>query len=299
MTLVAQQLSGVAPSLHSPVTKGSAGGAKPPNGIRSMTGYAQINRQLTSPAGRLSLELRSVNSRFLDLTIKTPESLRHLESAQRARLQQAFKRGKMELKLSWYPEIQDDFTAQLSPQKLLQRRAQFEQAARLFPGLKPPSFTELLELNADVNASSTVATDSPDLTQQIALALEELIYAFDLTRLAEGKQLTGVVKTCALAMGVVVTKTKLELPALLVIAQQKLSARLTLALEGQGLSEALKVEVAERVRQEVSALGLRADVAEEIERLLIHIAELEALTNGTGELGKRLDFLCQEPNRSG
>ncbi len=279
---------------------GITGGLQPPSGVRSMTGFASASQ------GAVQVELRSVNSRFLDLTVKMPERLRSLEAQMRARIQQTVKRGKLELRIGIAGPEASVQSLQVQTDALNQLQAVLGQLAPAFPNARPFSLLELLQMPGMLKSAGN--EDNQDQAQaesdSVMNLLDQVMTQFDASRLREGSRLAQIVLTSGSAMQAVVGALSTDAPRLIAASQARLSERLAKALTPSvdspnltNLPPQWSTEIAERLRQEVASLGLRADVAEELGRLEIHLQELSALMHRDGEIGKRLDFLCQELNR--
>lgn len=267
-----------------------------------MTGYAVATGD--GPYGRLSVELRSVNSRFLDLSFRIVDDARLAEPSLRDALTGALQRGKVECRVSLQrvpattgggSEPTDGATTAPIDHGLLARllavrnelRQRVPQAADLtvadlmrFPGLVMDTPIDADRLVGDVAALGR-------------RALKDLIES----RAREGARLVSIIRERAEAIGRLVERLRTETPALLAAYESKLVERLQNALAGSGVSNPPIEETMTRVRQEVTLYGLRTDVAEELARLSTHLDELQRILGGKGPVGKRIDFLLQELNR--
>ena len=251
--------------------------------ILSMTGYAVCARD--AGRARLNLELRSVNSRFLDLSFRMAEELRLAEPTLREAITGRLSRGKVECRLYWQASAGDSADMSLN-EPLLERLngAQAELRAR-FPDAAPLSVGELLRW------PGVLAENGPDfealvadVAGLIATALDELVA----TRAREGEKLADMLRERVTAIRGLVSQAEPILPGAIAEYQEKLSTRLREA--AAGLDE-------DRIRAEVAVFAQRADVAEEFSRLRTHLDEVERVLKQGGPSGKRLDFLMQELNR--
>ena len=250
--------------------------------IQSMTGYAAASAE--SPAGRLSLELRSVNSRFLDLQFRVADELRALEPALREKLVARLARGKVDCRL-YLNESSVQQPGALDAQAVARLKTLAEEAARAFPGAAPLRIADVLrwpgavaQPEADAEALRSAALSLADRT------LDELVAA----RAREGEKLAGVVRSRITEMRRRVDQVAPLVPQVVADYQKKLEDR---------LREALGTGQDERIRAEVAVFAAKVDVDEELERLKAHFAEIERTLGGKGAAGKRLDFLAQELNR--
>ena len=266
--------------------------------VYSMTGYASAQHSTASSnletdskatAGRLGLEIRSVNSRFLDLSFKLPEELRQYEPALRDLLIGHLKRGKVEVRAS-IESLASTAVPDPSP-KLLQRLNTVQDAVKSWlPQAAPLSVAEVIRLCA---AEQTTPQDWSAAVMPVAdKSLKELLKA----RQREGGRLATMLlerieQLRALAVQAVPMVPKLvEQQRLRFMERWKEAMALT---DGATLPEAAR----DRALTEATAFAIRIDVAEEITRLNSHLDELERLIKKGGEIGKRLDFLIQELHR--
>jgi uncharacterized protein YicC (UPF0701 family) len=284
------------------------------------------------------LELKSVNSRFLDLSFRTPDALRALESSARERIVARIRRGKLECRISLAPGAEQVSTLRVDELVLAQLANAIEQVRAIVPHTAPPSATELLrwpgvlqstnpntpntadanaDLNADLNADrnaplpltahcaahqsadpllAQVSPAAPSLQLTVMNLLERALQELDATREREAAQLSAVMRKQLQAMVAALSELRATAPERIAAQQQKLEERLREALIQTGSSVPLE-QTMDRVRQEVAALGLRGDIAEELDRLSAHIDEAHRVIQVGTAAGKRLDFLAQEMNR--
>ena len=264
--------------------------------VYSMTGYASVQHAPASTEDnasaqnvRLGLEIRAVNSRFLDLTFRLPDELRSQEPALRALLTQRLKRGKVEVRAA----IDVDASASL-PQPtpaLLQRMQSVQDMVQAWlPDAKGLSVSDALRL---AGSGNTVQVDWQEVVPALAeSAVTELIDA----RAREGKRLADMLKDRVAQLRDLATQAGPLVPQLVEQQRQRFLERWQEAMgltEGQVTPEAAR----ERALSEATAFAIRIDVAEEITRLGSHLDEVERLLKKGGEIGKRLDFLIQEMHR--
>ncbi len=251
--------------------------------ILSMTGYAVCVHD--AGRARLNLELRSVNSRYLDLSFRMAEELRLAEPTLREAISARLSRGKVECRLYWQASAADTTDFALNG-PLLDKlaAAQAELRARL-PDAPPLSVGELLrwpgmlaEMGPDFEALIS------DVANLITTALDELVA----TRAREGAKLADMLRERVATIRTLVTEAEPILPGAIADYQEKLATRLREA--AAGLDE-------DRIRAEVAVFAQRADVAEEFSRLRAHLDEVSRVLKHGGPAGKRLDFLMQELNR--
>ena len=267
--------------------------------VYSMTGYASVQSSTVQSASenepanetnyRLGVELRSVNSRFLDLAFRLPDELRQIEPALRELLTGKLKRGKVEMRVSLESASASSLRAP-SP-ATLQRLGSLEDSIKSWlPQAAALSVADVLRIATNEDRKPHDHTE--ELLKLSKKALKELMAA----REREGGRLaemlldrTGQLRALALSAAPMVPK---------LVEQQKIRflERWKEALS-LGASQVLPEIAHDRALTEATAFAIRIDVAEEITRLASHLDEIDRLIAGGGELGKRLDFLIQELHR--
>lgn len=263
--------------------------------IQSMTGYAQIQKD--TRAGQLDVELRSVNSRFLDLVLRTPDELRGIEPALRELLGAHVQRGKLECRVNLRagrhtPTQSDERSVRIDGPALARFIALAREVAQVMPDAAAPTVIDALRWPGVVLEESGQA----GLDEDALAAASEALVRFNADRAREGARLVSFVLERIEAIEAIITPLAARTPELLAAWQQRLVDRLRDALTPGDSPIPLEESMA-RVRQEVAAHGLRIDIAEEISRLQTHVAEMRRIVSGSGPVGKRLDFLLQELNR--
>jgi uncharacterized protein (TIGR00255 family) len=238
------------------------------------------------------LEIRSVNSRFLDLTFKMPEELRPHEAAVRELVMQQLKRGKVEIRA--HIESTADATLPDPSPKLLQRLSSIEDAVHVWlPKATPLSVADVLRMSAA--QSSAPADIAPALLKLAKASIQQLNDA----RAREGARLADSLKERLAQLRKLATQAQPLVPQL--VEQQK-AKFLERWREAMALADgtALPETAQDRALSEATAFAIRIDVAEELTRLVSHFDEMDALLKKGGNaegVGKRLDFLIQELHR--
>lgn len=264
--------------------------------VYSMTGYASAqhtpggNAEIATPAACLALELRSVNSRFLDVVLRLPDELRPQEPALRELIAKRLKRGKVELRVS----VEAAAGGALSdvPVRTLQRLAAAQQQVRVWlPEAAPLSVADALRLAAGDSAASPALGEA--LLPLARQALDELVAA----RQREGARLLALLQERITALRALAAQAAPLVPQLVQAQRQRFLERWQEALGAAPASEAVTQAAQERALAEATAFAIRIDVAEELGRLAAHLDEIEAVLQKGGETGKRLDFLIQELHR--
>jgi uncharacterized protein (TIGR00255 family) len=264
-----------------------------------MTGYASAQHSTANnnpdsdpknqPAGQLGLEIRSVNSRFLDLSFRLPEDLRQYEPALRDLMVAKLKRGKVEVRASI--EMSNANGVPDPTPKLLQRlNAVQDNVKAWLPTAAPLSVADVLRVAA--SEQSGARDWSADVTPLAEKALKELINA----RQREGARLSAMLTERLEQLRALAQQAVPLVPKLVEQQRQRFMERWKEAMaltDGSTLPEAAQ----DRALTEATAFAIRIDVAEEVTRLNSHLDEIERLLKKGGEVGKRLDFLIQELHR--
>ena len=272
--------------------------------IRSMTAFGNARADLDS--GSIALELRSVNSRYLDLYFRLPDELRHVETPLRELLTAGLERGKVEVRVSYTRHAGTEL-ASLDPAWLDRVAEQLKVARQAMPDVAAPRLVELY------NWPGQRGNDALDPLAWGAACLQAAKQALDQMQEArgrEGARLAGMMRECADGVARIVAEVEILLPRLLTEHKAKLAAKLRESMDAAapgGFAHISGPELSERLAQEATLFALRIDVAEELSRLRSHLEELQHLLSdgkgkptgkrGNGSAGKRLDFLFQEMNR--
>lgn len=261
--------------------------------VYSMTGYAAT--QAPSPLGIISLEVRSVNSRFLDLTLRTADELKCTETALRSILTQSVGRGKVEIRTGVKAEL-NETSGSINPAALsLIQKLQTEVLAAL-PEARPMSAAEILAYPGVV---STAEANPEELTKIVSGLLTTALEAFKKSAEREGAALAEVLKGYCDKIDAIADAVQVRMPDIVAAAQAKLTQRLEDALSKAltAHSQLTSEEVSDRIRTEATLYAMKIDVDEEVNRLKTHTKEVRRVLTAGGPVGKRLDFLMQEMNR--
>jgi uncharacterized protein (TIGR00255 family) len=251
--------------------------------IYSMTGYAVVAKEL--PKGSLNLELRSVNSRYLDIQFRLPDEFRLLEATMREFLAARLKRGKIDCRVN-FSRFANAEDLQHINADLLQKLLELDRTVRaVLPDARGLEVADILRwpgmLGTDSLPAENLFGSCMDLLRG---ALNDLADA----RAREGHKLKVILLERLGNMRQLATEVSPRIPALLMAFQEKLRVR---------LSEAMVNCDDERIRQELTLFASKIDIDEELSRLQTHFDEVERVLQNGGAIGKRLDFLMQELNR--
>lgn len=249
----------------------------------SMTGFARIESQNTW--GTLACEIRSVNHRYLEVSLKLPETLRSIETSLRTALKKQLSRGKVEI--SFHLKLEQGDNAQLTLNPAMAAKIS-ELAASLSEQLSNPAAINPIDVlkwpgvlqNGDID---------PVLIQNSATQLfNETLKQLIENRKREGVELKQFIEQRLSGIDTNVIEVRKILPEILAQHQHKLNEKLA----------QLKIGIdQDRLAQELVYLAQKSDVTEELDRLEAHLAEVKHTLNQTGPIGRRLDFLMQELNR--
>jgi uncharacterized protein (TIGR00255 family) len=250
--------------------------------IASMTGFARS--ELAGPDGTLVCEIRSVNHRFLDATLRLPDSCRALEPELRQLLSRDLKRGKVDCTLQQRtsevaPNLEIDHAAL---QRLLTRVSELSAAV---PHNARVDLIELLRFPGILRQDSA---DSETLLQAARKLFADTVAELVRTRSREGERLGTLIRQRCETLGSIVTQVRARLPEV----HARIRARFAERLKELGAN----VDQ-DRFEQEVLLMLQRFDVAEELDRLEGHVEETRHTLAGNEPAGRRLDFLMQEFNR--
>ena len=251
--------------------------------VRSMTAFAR--QTVESELGTLTLELKSVNHRFSEVSLRLPEELRPVEAKIRERIGQVVKRGKIDANLRYQTpaaqvsgfEIDQDLVSSITAaskdvEKILPGIASF----RMIDVLKWPGVLKAPEVDVEQLVATTMAL------------LDEGLKELKETREREGEKLRQLLLERCEAMATEVAKVQQRIPVAIEAMRQRIKEKLT---EWQAeLDDA-------RLEQEVVFLCNKSDIAEEMDRLQAHIEEVKRVLDEKKPVGRRLDFLMQELNR--
>jgi len=251
--------------------------------ICSMTAFAR--KEYRDDQGELIWELRSVNHRYLETSVRLPEELRSLEPVVRERLGKRLSRGKVDCSLRFRPSQSAAATMKTNERLALQLLEASEEVGHLIHEGVPPSIMDILRWPGVLEIE---ARDLTPVQKQASELLEEAIDSLIETRQREGARLAEMIQERTAAMAGHVARVREVMPQILEGIRGRLQVRL------EELSQELD---AGRVEQEMVLLTQRLDVDEEMDRLGAHLDEVNRVLQQDEPVGRRLDFLMQELNR--
>jgi uncharacterized protein (TIGR00255 family) len=248
-----------------------------------MTGYAVKTRDVER--GSLQLELKSVNSRYLDFHFRVTEELRSLEMPLRELLASRLTRGKVECRLAFNAASARGDQLQLNDDLLGSLKSLNERVRTEMPEARALSVNDVLRWPGMFGDQSI---DFVALGPEVMALAREAIADFSASRAREGEKLAAMIVDRVNGMRDIVAQVAPRIPEAQALFTDKLRQRLI---------EALGNASDDRILQEVAVFATRIDVAEELSRLSTHLDEVERVLKQGGACGKRLDFLMQELNR--
>jgi len=248
-----------------------------------MTGYAVKTRDIER--GTLQLELKSVNSRYLDFHFRISEDLRALEMPLRELLASRLARGKIECRLSFNASAARADQLELNADLLGSLTVLNARVREAMPEARPLSVNDVLRWPGMFGDQSI---DFATFNAPVLALAREVLDEFTASRGREGEKLAAMIVDRVNAMRDIVRNVAPRIPEAQALFADKLRQR---------LQEALGNASDDRIMQEVAVFATRIDVAEELSRLGTHLDEVERVLRQGGASGKRLDFLMQELNR--
>ena len=260
--------------------------------VYSMTGFAHC--QVQTLLGFLNVEMKAVNSRFLEITCRLPDELKAWEGDIRTLITSNVKRGKVDCRLSWVGDVKVPKT--LDQEALQSLLALQKDVLALQPKAAPLTVESILNYPGLLKPQ---AIDTELLKSEVMKGLTETLAVFNDSREREGAALAKVITGYCDQIEEIVQTLRPKLPVMLDNLQTKLEQRLSESLEKvlSSKSELTSEEVRDRIRQEVLLYAIKMDVDEEMSRLLTHVAEVKRVLALGNEVGKKLDFMMQELNR--
>ena len=250
--------------------------------IYSMTAFASL--EIKKDWGNAVWEIRSVNQRYLENFFRLPEQFRGLENTLREKLRQSLTRGKIECSLRI--ETKKQTNAELNLNKELANQViQSLQWIKAQAGEGEINLTDVLRYPGVVEAQEQ---DLDAISQDLLTAFDDLLTDFIAMRGREGEKLNDIIQQRLDAIAVEADKVRSQMPTVLQWQRERLLQRF----------EDAQVNLdPQRVEQEMILLAQRVDVAEELDRLQMHVKETTNILKKGGAVGRKLDFMMQELNR--
>ena len=251
--------------------------------IYSMTGYAIATKE--SSQGTLSLELRSVNHRYLDIQFRLPDKFRVLEPSMRELMTSQLNRGKVDCYMS-FNQLSGNEDMQKINTELLQRLLELNRTVKT--ALSDAQSLSVADIIRWPGILKTDILPTDDLCNLCKELLQTTLHEFTAARAREGEKLKILLLERLTKMRQLTAMASPLIPALVTAFQEKITAR---------LNDAMIHSENDRIRQELVLFASKIDIDEELSRLETHLDEVERVLIKGGVVGKRLDFLMQELNR--
>jgi uncharacterized protein (TIGR00255 family) len=251
--------------------------------IKSMTAFASNEAEI----GNLTIncELRSVNHRYCDITVKLPDKLKFIEAELRTAITEKVNRGKVECTLSYKKQAKDRQSFVINKEAVSALLAATEQIEQLMPAVLSFSALDIL---AFPGIQQEPDADKLQLAEGLITLVEQTLAQFLEVREREGAQLKVLIEERCSKMQDFVASAGKRLPEVLLLIRTKLKDRIT---------ELVAQPDFDRLEQELVFLAQKLDITEELDRLETHITEVLRVLLQKDPIGRRLDFLMQELNR--
>ncbi|MCN4144493.1 MAG: YicC family protein [Thiohalomonas sp.] len=251
--------------------------------VKSMTAYAR--REEKSPFGTMTIELRSVNHRFLEMNIKMPEELRTLEIKLRERIKEKLKRGKLDLVMRLHLQQTDNKSIAFNHDLAEQIAKTLHDIDKLIYNAAPVNAIDILNWPGVMDRQNI---ELDEIKESLFLLLDKTLEELLDAKKREGNALEQMITQRVSEMRKLVSMIRKQMPELLQHQRTRLEEKL----------QTLKAEMDnDRLEQEMVYIAQKADVAEELDRLETHLDEINRTMDSDEAIGRRLDFLMQELNR--
>lgn len=264
--------------------------------VSSMTGFA--TQQSISRAGTLTLELRSVNSKYLDLYFRIADDLRHFEPLLREQLSQSLSRGKVECKLVWSKHQQQKKLPKVDIQFIKELGLIETNIRHVLPNVQPFNTSDILNWPGVFEDNSL---SQEELHTEVTQLCIKTINDLKQNRYREGQSLVDILKNKITSIEQTINDLKPKLPTFILDYENKIREKVNESIKklihDNDLPKTTLSDLEDRIKYEVAAYSVRIDVQEEVDRLQAHCNEITHVIQQGGVIGKRLDFMCQELNR--
>ncbi len=255
--------------------------------VKSMTGYG---RAVQTVNGReFTVEIRSVNNRYLDCTVKLPRSFSFAEEAVKAAVKAAVSRGKVDVYISVRSETEADVQVTLNKPVLEGYLAAMRQMVSEY-GVKDDISVSTLARMSDVFVVDKPKADEDQLKADLLSVVELALQAYDAMRVTEGLALEHDLRSRAATILELVAQVEELNPKTVSDYRHRLEEKMREVLENKSIDES-------RILTEAAIFADKVAVDEETVRLRSHLEQMDTMLSGSGGIGRKLDFLLQEMNR--
>jgi uncharacterized protein (TIGR00255 family) len=257
--------------------------------IRSMTGFARVSRSL--PSGELTLSLKTVNHRGLDLHFHMPAEFDAVEPAMRSAIRKRVSRGHVQVQVFFRRNSEASSGGAINEALLKTWLDSFREIAERYGIDSKPDLNQALRLPGMIESRNGTSAPAGDSVEAEALALTaEATQELDEFRAREGAAIEADIRARSASLRDIVARMSAIRDRALPYFHQRLRDKIHELLGGAQVEPA-------RLAQEAAILAERSDISEELQRLKTHADQTDALLAADGETGKKLDFLLQEMNR--
>ena len=255
--------------------------------VKSMTGYG---RAVETVNGReFTVEIRSVNNRYLDCTVKLPRSFSFAEEAVKAAVKAAVSRGKVDVYISVRSETEADVQVTLNKPVLEGYLAAMRQMVAEY-GVKDDISVSALSRMNDIFVVDKPKADEDQLKADLLSVVEKALAAYDAMRITEGLALENDLRSRANTILELVAQVEEQNPRTVSEYRKRLEEKMREVLESKSIDES-------RILTEAAIFADKVAVDEETVRLRSHLEQMDEMLSGNGGIGRKLDFLLQEMNR--
>lgn len=257
--------------------------------LKSMTAYARKERKLSHAT--IAIELRSVNHRFLEISLKIPDELRMMEIDIRNCIKGKLSRGKLDVSLQLQIQSKNDGQIHFNSELAAQLAKSLHEIDKVIYNAAPVNAIDILNWPGVLDSSSNLEHDNKKLSQIQADVISQLSSTLDTlidSREREGEALKQTIIQRCKELSQLIEKIREDMPNILQLQRERLEVRL----------QTLKVEMnEERLEQEVVLITQKADIDEELDRLDVHLIEINRIIESNEPAGRCMDFIMQELNR--
>ena len=255
--------------------------------VKSMTGYG---RAVETVNGReFTVEIRSVNNRYLDCTVKLPRSFSFAEEAVKAAVKAAVSRGKVDVYISVRSETEADVQVTLNKPVVEGYLAAMRQMVSDY-GVTDDISVSTLSRMSDVFVVDKPKADEDQLKADLLSVVEKALLAYDAMRVTEGLALENDLRSRANTILELVAQVEELNPKTVSDYRKRLEEKMREVLENKSIDES-------RILTEAAIFADKVAVDEETVRLRSHLEQMDTMLAGSGGIGRKLDFLLQEMNR--
>ena len=255
--------------------------------VKSMTGYG---RAVETVNGReFTVEIRSVNNRYLDCNVKMPRAITFAEEAVKATVKAAVSRGKVDVYISMTSEAGDDISVKLNKTVVEGYLTAMRQMVEEY-GVKDDISVSTLSRMSDVFVVEKPQTDEDQLKQDLLSVVEKALVNYNQMRAVEGAALEADLRNRAATILELVSQVEILNPQTVSDYRTRLEEKMREVLENKSIDES-------RILTEAAIFADKVAVDEETVRLRSHLEQMDSMLRSGGGIGRKLDFLLQEMNR--